>query len=54
MSIKKTLCVLALSLPVIAPAAQAYDFVKDGIYYNLSNDRKPIRALTPTHTREMW
>ena len=40
MSIKKTLCVLALSLPVIVPAAQAYDFVKDGVYYNLSNDRK--------------
>lgn len=40
MSALKTLCFLALSLPVAIPAAQAYDFTRDGVYYNISADRK--------------
>lgn len=40
MSALKALCAIVLSLPVAAPAAQAYDFVNNGIYYNLSADRK--------------
>lgn len=36
----KTLGLLALSLPVFAPVAQAYDFTVGGIYYNYTSDRK--------------
>lgn len=37
MTIKKV-SIIALALSALAPAAGAYDFEKDGIYYNLSQD----------------